>query len=245
MAYSEDTDFSMTGGAIIKKALQKIAVLEEGEEPNTTQYMDGLVDLNMLIKALSRYGLNIWSIIPVYYDLLIEGQASYRIGPDANWNVDDKPIEIISIAIQSTNLSATTGDKQTLTRMSFIDYDELPNPATKGFPTQYCFQPSFPSSDIYLWPTPDADTAANYRMSVWAQKYIQNINAISDDMFFPAEWLEPMVYQLAIRIAPDYGIPLQERKMLEIKADQYLKETLDWDTEHTSIYIRPEIRWQK
>lgn len=240
MAFSGDTAFSMTAGDVIKKALQKLAVLEEGQAASTNQNTDGLVDLNMMIKGLSRHGLQLWTVESVDIDPLVEGQAQYTLGKDGSPSEDTpRPIMILEASVVDSD-----NNEITLIPLSRNEYDNLTPKTTKGKPVQYYYDPQILNVEINIWPTPDANSASNDKISMYVQQYIQDVDA-TDDMYFPAEWFEAVVYQLAVRLAPDYGIPLQERRLLERKADQYLAETLAWDQEDASIYFKPEFRGQK
>ena len=237
MAYSGVTTFSMTAAEIIKNALQKCAVLEEGESPNTTQNTDGLLDLNILIKSLTKYGLTLWTIETLSLPL-VQSTITYTIGEGGDLDTF-KPVKILECAFKDTS-----GNETTMTPLTRNEYEDLPNKSITGQPTQFFFDPQIPLSEFSVWPTADA-TAATGTVEMQVQLYIQDVSATTDDMYFPAEWYDCVIYQLAIRMAPTYGVPLQERVKLEQMAQKLLDETLAWDNEQESIFLRPTPIWQK
>lgn len=66
MSTSNSSNYSVTRADIIKKALQIMGVLGEGESPNTNQTNDMSVMLNMLTKAWQADGLNLFAVQDLY-----------------------------------------------------------------------------------------------------------------------------------------------------------------------------------
>lgn len=61
MAISNSIDFSMTRDDIIKKALQLVGAVGEGETPNSDQLSETSLSLNMLVKAWQGEGANLFA----------------------------------------------------------------------------------------------------------------------------------------------------------------------------------------
>ena len=68
---------------------------------------------------------------------------------------------------------------------------------------------------------------------------IEDIGSSGAYLKLPNEWLETIKYGLAVRLAPMYGSPIQERSMLRQEYNQMLMENLAFDTEQESIYFQP------
>ena len=68
---------------------------------------------------------------------------------------------------------------------------------------------------------------------------IDDIVSGANYIALPNEWLETIKYGLAIRLAPMYGYPLQDRYWLSKEYNQLLSENLAFDTEQESIYFQP------
>ncbi len=62
----------------------------------------------------------------------------------------------------------------------------------------------------------------------------------TDTLDFPQWWHEAVIYGLASRLAPEYGIPLQDRSMYQKEAEYFLQEALSFGTEEGSLYLAPD-----
>ncbi|WP_373088692.1 hypothetical protein [Zhongshania sp.] len=97
MAISTSINFTVTRDQIIKKALQSLGVLGEGEDPNSEQIDDAAFVLNGIIKAWQADGLNLFAVQRLYL-FPEKGQHEYSIGPSASTN--------ITAAYRSTTVAA-------------------------------------------------------------------------------------------------------------------------------------------
>jgi len=62
MASSGSYNFSVTAADIVKTALQHISAIGDGDTPSTTQYSEGILLLNMLIKLREKDGMPVWGL---------------------------------------------------------------------------------------------------------------------------------------------------------------------------------------
>jgi hypothetical protein len=88
---------------------------------------------------------------------------------------------------------------------------------------------------LYVWPRP---IDASKRVQITYERMIDDMDNINDDFDFPSEWLEPITYQLAIRLGTPFGKEAKVREILPM-AEQMLKNLLNWDVETTSIRFSP------
>lgn len=63
---------------------------------------------------------------------------------------------------------------------------------------------------------------------------------VGDNLDFPAYWTEAVIYGLTYRLAPEYGVPLQDRQTLAAEAKRFLDEALEYSTEDSSLFIQPD-----
>lgn len=83
MAISTSINFSVTRDSIIKKALQLLGVLSEGEDPNSDQITDMSISLNSLIKAWQAEQLNLFAVSRLYL-FPKKNQHEYQVGTGAS-----------------------------------------------------------------------------------------------------------------------------------------------------------------
>lgn len=145
-----------------------------------------------------------------------------------------RPLRVLSI--RRENNSGTEIELELLSRN---EYFELPNKSTRGTPTQAYYDPQLDGGTLYLWVTPD-DVSAVFNFTY--MESIQDFDEASNEADFPAEWLEALKYNLAVRLAPEYGIDFQSRSWLKAEAEQYLNAVTMWDNEPESFFFEPDYR---
>lgn len=113
------------------------------------------------------------------------------------------------------------------------DYLALPVKSTQGTPVQYYYRPDIDDGTIFIWPT--ASSAVNQRLLFTFYDTIDVFDTSASAADFPNEWVQAIVYNIAVDLAPDYGQPLPQTVL--IKAEQMYKDALEWDDEDAPIYF--------
>ncbi len=135
-----------------------------------------------------------------------------------------RPLKIVSARREQSN------NEIPMFKLSREDYFSLPNKASEGTPVQFYYDPQIAVSTIYLWPTPDSvDDEINYDYLA----EIEILSADSDTSEYPSEWMEYLVYGLAIRQAPAHGASVSNEVLMVYK--DAVDTLLNWDTEDVSI----------
>jgi len=121
--------------------------------------------------------------------------------------------------------------------VSRSEYMAISDKDSEGIVNQIYYDPQLTTSTLYVWPEP-SDTKERLKMSM---KYpIEDFDASTDNADFPIEWAEALKWNLAERLAPEYGTSLT------LEAQKLAMETKDnvmsFDKETTSIYIQPDYR---
>lgn len=83
-------------------------------------------------------------------------------------------------------------------------YRQLTLKATVGRPTGLFFHPLYPLAYVYLYPVPDAAETL-YVDSIKPFTETSSFSATTDTLIMPLEYEEPIIYNLAVRIAPEIG----------------------------------------
>lgn len=224
MTTSSTTSWELDRNTIIKSALRKLGVLAQGQTPSTEDYTNGAEALNSLIQTLSTEGMPLWkrttvSITPV------DGTASYTVS-----NV----WKVVQVVLADNN----SGTQIELLPKSYYDYKRLPD-ETSGQPVNYVYTPGIENGTLIVWPTPDSSVAANKTIDVVYQKEFYSFNASTDTPDFPAYWTDALIYGLAVRLAPEYGIPLQDRQMLMREYESYKNAAEGYGDEDGSLFFAP------
>lgn len=228
MTVSAVTSWELTRDDIIKSALRKCGVLAKGQTPATEDYNDSAVALNALIQTLSTEGMPLWKRTTVN-TTIVAAQQTYTVS-----NVW-KLAQIILADI-------TGGTQIELTNKSLYDLNRLPDTST-GDPVHYSYTPGLENGTVTVWPIPTATTAANKTLQIVYQKEFFSFNASTDTPDFPVYWTEALIYGLAKSIAPEYGVPLEDRKMLEVEFSKAKAAAEGYGDEDGSWFFQPERRY--
>jgi len=237
MATSGTTTYSINRDDLITEALKLIEVLEEGQSATATQLSDSLPTLQMMIKAMSAINLQLWKRTYITISPLVLSQADYEIGPTGADEVADKPLRILDI-----NRKDSDGVEVGLTQLSLNEYESLSNKTTSGIPTQYYFNPYTVNSKVSLWPVPDATAVSDYTVEIVCQTYMEDMTASTTDFDVPVEHMENIKYQLAVRLAPIFGYPIDKRYLLRKEAKEIADMVDSFDTEDSSVFLQPSLR---
>jgi len=236
MSTSNSTDFNVTRDQIIAGALRMIGATAQGETPTATQVTEASEALNMLVKAWQADGMPLWGLSE--YDMtLVAGQREYNIGVGQTINIP-KPLRVIQI--WNTNISGNIDTPmRVLTKQ---EYNTLGNKQSSGIPIQGYYNPQRDYGILSLFPVPDTNAASNYHVTIVYQRPFEDFDSASDNPDFPQEWIEALKYGLAVRLAPEYGLPLEQRQLLLKEAKDVKDVALSMGTEEGSIYFQRDFR---
>lgn len=227
MALSASTDFILTAQQVLEEALTKIGGYVEGESLSTTTLDRGRRTLNIMLKAMQNRGLHTQirrtvSVTPV------NAQRSYTFGPSGADVTVGRPLKVLQVELQLTSDSS----RMLLKQLTHQEYTEKNSRLVDdGNPVEWFYDPTITSGTLYVWPIPDATTAADYTMQVIYRKPFDDIDALADNLEIPVNWYEAVVLGLASRLAHEYPLPIQTWHILRKDAREALAEAEGEETE--------------
>lgn len=230
MTTSGTYDFSVTRDQLIKGALRLAGVIAQGETPTASQISDASESLNLMTKAWMADGMPLWAIETLSIPF-VAGQNTYTISTPKLL----KPI-------QSWNRNTSSQVDIPVRMISREEYNILGNKSTTGNPIQIFFNPNRDSTEIKVFPTPDSISAAQNTLYLVAQRPYQDFDTASDTPDFPQEWYEAVKYGLAVRLAGEYNIDIETRRVLVAEAAAIKQEALSFGTEENSLYFQRDWR---
>lgn len=237
MALTASTDYSINRDGLIKSSLRLIGVGSIDEDPTTEEIDQAAVALNIMLKAWQTDGLQLWQI-KTHELTVTAGTYQYSLGISAPSGdaVGSRPMRIIDIYRRET----TPVVDVPLLKVSREEYWRLSDKDTQGTPVQYYYDNQLTNGVLNVWPSPDTNFATNSTLQILYHKPYDDMDVSStDDFEFPSEWYEAIKYGLAVRLAPEYGVPRLERRELMVEANEYKDTVMAWDQEDTSIYFTP------
>lgn len=238
MTTSGVTTTQMSRDTIVAAALRKVGALAQGQTPTTEDYTNGTEALNNLVAEFQTMGMTLWAMLTSNITM-VASQETYTIGVGQTIN-QAFPLKVLSAWTEPT----AGGGRQTLNEESVNDFYLLPlNSGSTGTPVKFMYQPFINYGKLHLWPSPDTSAASDRTLTISYLAPFEDFVSSADSPYFPKEWNNALIYGLANLLAPEYGLPLQDRGMLAKEADKHLEIALDFGTENASMYFQPEVRW--
>jgi hypothetical protein len=240
MTTSGQSNWNYTRDQIINAAFRKLGILVDGGTATPTQQTAAQEALNNIIFSLYAQGMPVWAMTTTYFTP-VQGQNAYPVGlgiGSGNLNIT-APLKIT----QAWNLDISTPGATYRIPMNIYtqyNFNLLNAPNNQGYPVHFWYQPGNQSGVINIWPAPDAYTQQFRQIWFVYQRPFNQFNAGTDTPDFPQVWIEPLIYSLAHRLGPEYGIPLSELDKFNETANQLITNALSFGTEEGSLFIQPD-----
>lgn len=188
----------MTVRDLIKSSMRKIGAIATGETPSAEEIVDGMSALNMMLDAWSIEGL----IVPVRVReefSITAAQASRTIGVAGNFNTA-RPVRIHQAATMDSSGNETPVEVLTADQWAAVSNKD----STSSALTKIYFEDGNPTGTINFWPVPSGSVT----LVLYSEKRLTTFTSASTDLAFLPGYEEAMVFNLAIRLAPDFGQPI-------------------------------------
>jgi len=229
MTTSNNTTWDQSRNQIIESALRKLGILQEGQVVSTSEYTVGTQALNAVVMLLATKGMPLWKRTQVI--ITLTSTKTYTISN--------------AIKLAQVTLVDIGGTQYDLIEKSLYDYNRLPNNST-GVPVHYTYQPKIQDGTLNIWPLPDAGSITTKTLKVTYQKEFDGFFNSTETPDFPSYWIQPIIYRLAATLAPEYGVPLQDRQLLLKEAEMYETMAEGYGDEDGSVYFQPDtMSWKR
>ena len=232
MATSGSVDYNETAIEIINSAYELARVKDPIESLSTDQTNRAMASLNKIIKYLQKNGMPLWAIKRDSLTL-VQGTQSYTCGT-AGTGLTERPLRILEAYYRESNLDTE------LEIISRSEYWQLADKTAQGIPTQIYYDPQLTLGVLYVYNPADAQAAGDTLELIYHRPY-EDVDAITNNIDFPQEWLMPIEYMLAVDIGLRNGIKQSRIAQLEAKSRELMYEVLWWDVENISVKFQPDI----
>ena len=183
----------MVTSDLIRSSLRLIGAISSSETPASDETMDALEALNLLLSSwgASRFlSKNTQTITHT-----LTGAASYTIGSGGDINTTN-PTDIYTAKYTNGGLDYT------LKVIDFVDYEQISVKNISSIPEFIALKPDYPLSTIYVFPVGSGGVLT---LSAVRPQVELDINDDIQDIY-PPEWIRALKYNLAVEIAPEYGV---------------------------------------
>lgn len=226
MSTSGNTSWALQRDAIINSAYRKLGYLAEDQTLSDQALANGVEALNAVVSMLETAGMPLWKRTTTFYTL--NGTSQVYTIPSS--------VKLAQVVLVDTS----GGTQYDLQEKSLYDFNRLPNNAGPGMPVHYTYQPTLTDGTLTLWPqTSDSGTISQKQLQVVFQKEFDGFFSSTDSLDFPAYWTQAIIFSLAVALAPEVGMPLNDRGYLKHEADEYKKMASDYGDEDGSLYMQP------
>ncbi len=224
MSTSGTITFNMTARELIAFALMKINLVDENEDPPAGMAARAMRELNVMLKEWQKYE-NLWRMTEGTV-VLIAGTYSYAMSP--------VPHRVVSARYRDAN----TRDLP-MELMTRDEYYDLPIKSTEGIPTEYYVDYQRAVANMYLWQVPASITTETVQYTY--QRKFEDISDLANDIDIRQEHFGTVGYNLAARMADDYGRSGAHIDRIIARAEQLRNNMLDEDREDFIQFV-PDMR---
>jgi len=187
-----------TAGDQINRALRLLGVLAEGETTSASVSQDSLMALNQMIDSWNTERLSVFCTQDQIFTWPA-GEYIRTLGPTGNF-----------IGLRPVLLDEATYFRDPGTNVSFgikfINQQQYNGIAVKTvtstYPQVIFVNMTYPDVTMFIYPRPTRDLEWHF-VSV---QELSNPATLATDLFFPPGYLRAFTYNLAMEIAPEFGV---------------------------------------
>ena len=189
---------SVSAGELIKGSLRLIGVLAEGESPSASVMQDSIMAMNQMIQSWNTERLSVFST----QDQVFTWPAatiSRTIGPTGDF-VGNRPIEIDDATYFKDPSSGLSFGIKLINQQQ---YDGIAfKTVTSTYPQVMWVNNTFPNTEMTVYPVP----IKALEWHIISVEELSEVANVATDIYFPPGYLRAFRYNLAMEIAPEFGV---------------------------------------
>ena len=187
-----------TAGDQINRALRLLGVLAAGETPSASTSQDALTALNQMIDSWNTERLSVFSTQDQIFTWPA-GQITRTLGPSGNFSGNRPVLFDDATYYRDPGTNVSFGIK-------FINQQQYDGIAVKTvtstYPQVIFVNMTYPDATMTVYPKPTRDLEWHF-ISV---QELTNPATLATNLTFPPGYLRAFVYNLAMEIAPEFGV---------------------------------------
>jgi hypothetical protein len=186
-----------TAGDQINRAFRLLGILAEGETPSASMSQDALMAMNQMIESWNTERLSTFVTQDQVYTWPA-GFISRDLGPTGDF-VGNRPV----LMDDATYYKAPNGVSYGIKFINQQQYDGIAvKTVTSTYPQVCWVNMGFPNVTLTVYPKPTQDLE-------WHMISVQELDQPADlatPLYFPPGYLRAFTYNLAMEIAPEFGV---------------------------------------
>lgn len=226
MTTSGSTNYSLTALQVIDYALKKINLVGRGQSTPAELSDGALLELNVMLKEWMKYD-SIWRLT----DTSVTPTASTASISLSTAN----PYRVIDVRFRNSSSIDTP-----MTELTRQEYYDIPVKTSTGYPTSWYYDPQRASDTLYIWPVLSSVSTETIRFTY--QRRYEDVDALANEIDVPQEHLSVVGYNLAARLADEFGKTGPHVDRIIARAEMLLQDALDADRPEIIRFV-PETRY--
>lgn len=218
---------TITRDKLVKRSFRRIGI----KNPSTNDMVNAVELLNDKVKEIDVNGKWLWAISNTPSTLtLVANQRSYATGITAT------TINSNILSLERVELVEGT----TLTPLNIIGKTESIETSLRentGKPVAVFLEQAtaMASNKMHFFQTPNSAYSVQY----YFRRRLYDFTSASMNPDFPQDWAQRLVKILSYELAPEYGIPLQEREVLRLEMQSSLMQGQASNTDSGDLGVTP------
>jgi len=242
MATSGSYNWSVTRNDLIEQAFRKIGALGDHEAVtvDSNKLNVGIAAINPVLRSLAAKGMPLWAMVKLTVPFShFTSVTPVTLGPSMTMATSYRVLKVVHAV--RTDTQPTLDLDIPMTILPYTEYESLSVKGQTGTPLHVYHNPGNYTGTLNVWPLPDANQITYGEMHLWVHREYQDFDASTDEPDFPKEYTEAFIYALAYHLAPNYGVPPQDRDALRADRDALIKEIEGFGVEEGSFKIQPRM----
>ena len=179
---------------------------------------------NILTTEWANRGLNMWTIE--------EGTTAITSG-DNTYSLDSDTIDVLEMTLRNSS-----GKDSTINRIKLSEWSSKYDKTLTGTPTQAYIARTPTTTDITLWPVPDA----SYTLVWWRLRYMDSVSSgggVGTSPDIPPRFIPAIISGLAYHVAQSYGESAERIPFLQGEYERQFDLAAGEDRERASVRLVP------
>lgn len=143
-----------------------------------------------------------------------------------------RPLKIV----QAARFDYTNSDQLPINIVSRDEFVRLSNTTAEGEPNQIYYDPQLTRGILNIYPR---FSNGNSIIKIWFQRPFEDMDSATDNLDFPQECEQMIIYGLAALLAPEMGVPDRKATMLMQLAMAMRATAGSFGQEEGSVYLTP------
>jgi hypothetical protein len=186
---------------LINLALKQSGVIGVGQTASAEDMQDCFKLMQMMLAQWQTKRYMMYHLVNL--SIPCTGALSYSIGPGGDIAQASRPNEIVTAFIRLPAVGSTNRIDYSLNIIrAREDYDRILAKTMGSMPSFLFYDSGFPMGTLYAWPVP----SNVYELHVTVLDQFQTFATVADVINLPAQYEEAIMYNLAGRMRPMYGM---------------------------------------